>query len=92
VGSLAVFAIPAAIALALSSSSLRSKDAAGPVIALALISFAGFDVPLSALSALAAAIWLPLLASDPRAMWQSLALARADRGPRSVKPETTSPE
>jgi hypothetical protein len=75
-GPLAVFSVPLAIALALSSSSLRAFDSAGPVLALALTSFGAFDVPLAALLVLASAIWLPLLAADPRAMWQSLVFAR----------------
>jgi hypothetical protein len=76
IGPLAVYAVPLAIALALSASSLRAFDSAGPVLALALTSFGSFDVPLAALLVLACAVWLPLLASDPRAMWQSLVFAR----------------
>jgi hypothetical protein len=86
-GPLAVFAVPLAIALALSASSLRAFDSAGPVIALALTSFGAFDVPLAALLVLAASIWLPLLAADPRAMWQSLVFARRRVGAGGTQPK-----
>jgi hypothetical protein len=89
-GPLATFAVPLAIALALSSSSLRSFDTAGPVLALAVTSFGAFDVPLAALLVLASSIWLPLLAADPRAMWQSLVFAR--RRASTTTGSTTSAE
>ncbi len=78
IGPLAVLAFPAAITLALAASVQKPHHAAGPLLGLTLASFATFDVPIAALTALAATVWLPLLAQDPRLLWQSLILGKRE--------------
>ena len=78
IGPLAVLAYPAAITLALAASIQKPHHAAGPLLGLTLASFATFDVPIAALTALTATVWLPLLAQDPRLLWQSLILGKRE--------------
>ncbi len=78
IGALTVLAFPAAITLALAASVQKPHHAAGPLMGLTLASFATFDVPIAALTALAATVWLPLLAQDPRLLWQSLILSKRE--------------
>jgi hypothetical protein len=78
IGPLAVLAYPAAITLALAASVQKPHHAAGPLLGLTLASFATFDVPIAALTALTATVWLPLLGQDPRLLWQSLILGKRE--------------
>lgn len=96
IGPLAVLAYPAAIALAVAASIQKPHHAAGPLLGLTLAAFATFDVPIAALCALAATVWLPLLGQDPRLLWQSLILGKreakksADRDPKNQRVERST--
>jgi hypothetical protein len=77
---LATFIVPASLLLALVAAALRHQIAAVvTAMALALISRGAYDVPLCALSAIAAAVWATLAGVDERAMWRTLLVDRARR-------------
>jgi hypothetical protein len=72
-GALATFLVPAAMLLGLVAAvQTRQVTAIVCALALALIGRGAFDVPLRALAATAAALWLMVSLVDDRAMWQSL--------------------
>jgi hypothetical protein len=76
---IAAFLLPVSVLLAITALAQRVQHAAvaGP-LALVLVSHGAFDVPLQALTAIAAAQWAMLAMADPRTMWTSLSRARKD--------------
>jgi hypothetical protein len=54
----------------------RTVPAVVFALSLGLLARGAFDVPLRALSATAAALWLMIAASDDRALWRSVIRAR----------------
>jgi len=80
---LAVFLVVASILLAL-VAAVQPRPVAAVVFALSLglLGRGSFDVPLRALSATAAALWLMVATLDDRAMWKSI-LASRDKGATS---------
>jgi hypothetical protein len=90
ISALTVLAFPAALLLGLGASAQKDHHSAGPLLGLTLASFASFDVPIAALAVLLAAVWLPLLANDPRLLWQSLILGKREaKKNRAAEPPNT---
>jgi hypothetical protein len=81
---LVVFLLAGSILLA-GVAALQQKQVLAVVAALSLslIGRGAFDVPLHALAAAAAALWITIAVTDERAVWQTLLAAR---GPRSARP------
>ncbi len=80
---LGVFLLAASILLAGVAAVQRGQIAAVlAALSLSLIARGTFDVPIHALAATAAALWLMLAETDERAMWQSL-LAQRGANPRT---------
>jgi len=81
---LAAFLLAASILLA-GVAAVQPRQVVIVVVALSLSLLArgAFDIPLHALAAAAAAIWLSVSVHDPRAMWRSLL---ANREPRTPAP------
>ena len=79
-GALATFLVSASMLLAL-ASALQSRQVVAVVCALSLtlLGRGAFDVPLRALPATAAALWLMVALVDDRAMWKSLIQQREQR-------------
>jgi hypothetical protein len=90
-GGLVVFLLASSILLA-GVAAVQGRQLA-PVVAalsLSLIGRGAFDIPLHALAAAAAALWLTVAANDERLMWQSLL---ATRGPSAgARASGASPE
>jgi hypothetical protein len=82
--SLTVFLLASSILLA-GVAAVQGKQVIGVVLALSLslIGRGTFDVPIHALAACAAALWLTVAVTDERAVWHSLV---ASRGPRATRP------
>jgi hypothetical protein len=78
-GPLAVFLVVASILLAL-VAAVQPRPVAAVVFALSLglLGRGAFDVPLRALSATAAALWLVVATMDDRAMWKSILATKRD--------------
>ncbi len=74
---LAVFLVVCSILLAF-VAAVQTRAVAAVVFALSLglLGRGSFDVPLHALSAVAAGLWLMVAATDDRAMWRSLLAER----------------
>jgi hypothetical protein len=92
--SVSVFLLASSILLA-GVAAVQGKQVVAVVVALSLslIGRGAFDIPIHALAACAAALWLTVAVTDERAVWQSLLAARpAARvrpDPRDVRrPET----
>jgi len=82
---LAVFLLAASILLAGVAAVQRGQVVAVvTALALSLIGRGAFDVPVHALAAAAAGLWLILAGSDERAIWQSLLATRDRLGPRAA--------
>ncbi len=76
----ATFLVPASMLLALVAAAQPNQVAAVVAsVALALVAHGSFDVPLRALCAVAASIWLTLASGDDASMWQSLIADRQKR-------------
>jgi hypothetical protein len=74
----AVFLATSSLFLALVvASQPRQVAAVVAPMALALVSRGAFDVPMRALCAVVAALWIALACVDPRAMWRTLMQDRA---------------
>jgi hypothetical protein len=83
---LAVFLLAASILLAgVAAIQQRQVVAVTTPLALSLIGRGAFDVPIHALAATAASLWLILASTDERAVWQALIAARGARGGNRVK-------
>jgi len=84
-GSIAAFLVPASILLAVVALVQRAQPPAVlAALALALLSQGGFDVPLQALAATAAAQWALLAMVDERSIWTARVAQRAaDQQPTS---------
>ena len=79
---LAVFLLAASILLAgVAAAQRRQVVAVVTALSLSLLGRGVFDVPLHALAAAAAAVWLTRVAGDERAMWQAILAARDARRP-----------
>jgi hypothetical protein len=50
-------------------------------LSFSLVGRGAFDIPIHALAACAAALWLTVAVTDPRALWQSLVAANPRREP-----------
>ncbi len=79
-GALATFLVCASMLLAL-ASALQPRQVVAVVcsLSLALLGRGSFDVPLRALAATAASLWLMVALIDDRAMWKSLIEQREQR-------------
>jgi len=77
---LAVFLLAASILLA-GVAAVQRHQVTGVLMALALslIGRGAFDVPMHALAATTASLWLMLAVTDERAMWQALLASRPKR-------------
>lgn len=74
---IAHFLFPTSIFLGLVAASQRRQvPQIAVALSLALVSAGRLDVPLSALAAVAGALWLSLASSDERAMWSDLLASR----------------
>jgi len=81
-GGLPVFLLAASILLAGVAAVQRGQVVAVVMaLSLSLIGRGTFDVPLRALAAAAAAVWLMRSVTDERAVWHTILAARAARGP-----------
>jgi hypothetical protein len=101
---IAHFLFPTSIFLGLVAASQRKQvPQIAVALSLALVSAGRLDVPLSALAAVAGALWLSLASSDERAMWSDLLASRklrleeenarrdaSDRPPPRKKADTES--
>jgi hypothetical protein len=77
---LAVFLLAASILLAgVAAAQRRQVVAVVMALSLSLIARGVFDVPLHALAAAAAAVWLTRVAGDERAMWEAILASRETR-------------
>jgi hypothetical protein len=85
---LVVFLLAGSILLA-GVAAVQRKQVVAVIVALSLslIGRGAFDVPLHALAAAAAALWITIAVTDERAIWQTLL---ATRGPRMGRPPSTS--
>jgi hypothetical protein len=80
---LMVFLLASSILLA-GVAAVQRRQAVAVVVALSLslLGRGAFDIPIHALAACAAALWLTMAVTDERALWQSLLAARAPGGAR----------
>ncbi len=79
---LPIFLLAASILLAgVAAAQRRQVVAVVSALSLSLIGRGVFDVPLHALAAAAAAVWLTRVAGDERAMWQAILASRGARSP-----------
>jgi len=86
-GGLAVFLLAGSILLSGVAAAQRGQVVAVvAALGLSLLGRGAFDVPLHALAATAAAMWLTVAVTDDRAMWQSLLASRGARGVRPAGP------
>jgi hypothetical protein len=79
-GAIATFLYVAAMFLSLAAAVVPAPlGAVSSALALALLSRGTFDVPLRALAATTAALWVAVATVDERAMWRALAAGTAKR-------------
>jgi hypothetical protein len=86
-GGLAVFLLAGSIFLAgVAAAQRRQVVAVVVALSLSLLGRGAFDVPLHALAASAASLWIILAVSDERSVWRNILEARNSRPPRSPGP------
>ena len=87
---LAVFLLASSVLLAgVAAAQRRQVVAVVAALCLSLIGRGVFDVPLHALAAAAAAVWLTRIAGDDKAMWQAIRATRDAR--RRAEPPSEPP-